>query len=479
MKQLYFSILLVLFSLKAFTQDWSPISSNERLYYGSTSTDSITNTIRVFSKETYQGDSIFRFNKVIKDCDTCNEIIAYAFVKQFFQDYAIKHDEMVYEFVGKQGFTINALSEVGDSWYFDADSNITAKITEKNIMSILGVQDSVKTIELSSGEIIKLSKSFGIVSFQEYWADGDYKLLGVGHRAGIRHPDFWDIYDYNIGDEFHYNWHYISGGDYNDSYWGESQWKITSKTINDDGFTYGVHIYEDVDYVLNYKSYTRKYDTIIQYSFFEEFMSFGITNGGVNELAVAPGIGKTKIRTVKIDGISYLYFGNGYYLDNDFVYTGGVYDYNLIQPDYGLTKPKNRFGEDEERTIMYKPGFGMVKNIYGRFELSQVFELTGYIKGKDTVGKILSVIKEIANPLNELIVYPNSAASRVTISMDNYAGGDAEVNVYNTSGQLIISQEHDFTSGELTLDIANLPTGVYYIKIKVNNSIISKKLVIS
>jgi len=80
--------------------------------------------------------------------------------------------------------------------------------------------------------------------------------------------------------------------------------------------------------------------------------------------------------------------------------------------------------------------------------------------------------------LNEVSVYPNPAASNVTITLPNINLNQVEVSVVNNQGQLIDSIK-DTSGGEnIQMDVSNYASGVYFVTINSGTSKTVKKLIV-
>lgn len=75
-----------------------------------------------------------------------------------------------------------------------------------------------------------------------------------------------------------------------------------------------------------------------------------------------------------------------------------------------------------------------------------------------------------------LMLFPNPAKENVTISLANNMDIE-QAEVYNVLGEKLIIQKRTNTS-KVTLDVSNLPTGIYFIKAKTSKGILSEKLII-
>jgi hypothetical protein len=75
---------------------------------------------------------------------------------------------------------------------------------------------------------------------------------------------------------------------------------------------------------------------------------------------------------------------------------------------------------------------------------------------------------------NKVKVYPNPTKSEVNIALSNE--GQAKITFYNQIGMLVKQVSMDKAFG--TIDINNLPAGMYYIQVEQNNQIVSQKLIV-
>lgn len=75
-----------------------------------------------------------------------------------------------------------------------------------------------------------------------------------------------------------------------------------------------------------------------------------------------------------------------------------------------------------------------------------------------------------------LRVYPNPAQGSVSIAF-SAAFGSANVMVVNTLGQTVIATRK-ITSGQTTLDISHLETGIYFVRVEKNGEWLNRKIVV-
>ena len=78
----------------------------------------------------------------------------------------------------------------------------------------------------------------------------------------------------------------------------------------------------------------------------------------------------------------------------------------------------------------------------------------------------------------ETMIYPNPSAGMVKLITDPAYYGHMELNVYNTAGTLVRQESRSFSGPEITLDLSDVPAGVYYINLRGDSFYSSKPLII-
>ncbi|MCK5856475.1 MAG: choice-of-anchor J domain-containing protein [Bacteroidales bacterium] len=78
-------------------------------------------------------------------------------------------------------------------------------------------------------------------------------------------------------------------------------------------------------------------------------------------------------------------------------------------------------------------------------------------------------------------VYPNPAQDQVNINLNMEQSENVEVSIFNTVGQVVLSENHGSMNGVNTLNIKldNLSTGIYFVKIVVGDKVYTKPLQIT
>ncbi|MFO7658380.1 MAG: T9SS type A sorting domain-containing protein [Bacteroidales bacterium] len=96
-----------------------------------------------------------------------------------------------------------------------------------------------------------------------------------------------------------------------------------------------------------------------------------------------------------------------------------------------------------------------------------IYDSVPYYPGPDTLP-----------PEKDVFIYPNPAHNKTTITFWELPKYDIKINLYNVSGQLIKSELYNSPDVELEYYLDNLPSGMYFIRMNVNNFIIVKKILV-
>lgn len=76
----------------------------------------------------------------------------------------------------------------------------------------------------------------------------------------------------------------------------------------------------------------------------------------------------------------------------------------------------------------------------------------------------------------DIVVYPNPAQNNFTVLFTGYQNKGIVVNVYNLVGELVKTVAVDDLANPVSVDMANEPSGVYFVNVKTPNGIVVKKL---
>ena len=76
----------------------------------------------------------------------------------------------------------------------------------------------------------------------------------------------------------------------------------------------------------------------------------------------------------------------------------------------------------------------------------------------------------------DFTIYPNPAKDIITLQLKNAKSQKAKITIYNTTGELIFTQNVDAID-QSKINISKFVKGVYLIKIETNNEVLSKKII--
>ena len=76
----------------------------------------------------------------------------------------------------------------------------------------------------------------------------------------------------------------------------------------------------------------------------------------------------------------------------------------------------------------------------------------------------------------QLDVYPNPASEIVNIKL-NILNEVADLEIYNMLGKVVMKKSYDFNSGNLPLNISELSSGVYILKVSNSDSSSFKRFI--
>jgi hypothetical protein len=481
-------LLSLLITFPVFSQNYRTVSVDKEVYYELNPTnyrmikpDSIT----VVSNDTivhHQFNFEFR-EQMVYDSTTQNYNSCYISADTGFLGYKtiLQADGMdIYFNNANDSIFVNTKANLNDTWAFYTypDGNyFEAKVTEHKIATFLGLTDSIKVITIQAknslgisifgnNEDIELiiSKNYGIIkgfSFFEFpntdmqYFNSDF--IGTINIKGIQHlgvgvNDFTaaDVYDFDIGDEFHRVEiaYYNSGGqpDYLVSQiYSKMLINNKSYSVNNDTIFYDVTLYKvDYDYRVDLLDTLFWGDTTIFYDISpNHFLNTKTLNYSIEETFLVV-----------------LNFADNYpfYRNQLAKKISGGSGINEINGCPVFTSPALGSG-----ITSYYKGLGS-ESVFNSFIYSSSEKLVYYKKGNIQYGtpiifdNILNTasIKENTFPLK---VFPNPTNNRLnfqfTESIDN-----AEIRIYSTIGQLMLNQ--NITNTNMQFNVSDWNKGVYF-----------------
>jgi len=471
-----FQLLLVLPLYFSHAQNWAPLNKNEKFNYRLTGAKTVSAQIKVDSAKLVNGDSVYYLNRIAKiNCDSCFE--GYSITSnlpQFLQKQVTLKGNGVYNFTDTLNLALYALCPLNYSWLYDTTNGISAQMTDLDTDIIFGTVDSIRTIQLSTGDTIILSKSYGIIRYPYKYGvvDSFYTLTGIeGLNVGEKLPNFKDMFNWNVGDIFEYSYYFsysesLGGATYN----GTMKLTVKSKYQNGDTLKYEVSQLSGLLLTgLGRPTYTSKIvtDTLV---FIDSVNHFA--NNYPNQLSDSNGYKfKDYFSSGGISTPGYTYFGSD---------STGKTTIQLYQPTVYDTLITERVAYSyinvvPPNTGTYTQGLGITAynfcndydaSIYG-YGYTEAWGMTAYRKGNDTVGTLTpdSVLQATATtapqPQQQAKVYPNPANNYITVALKDIQQSTITLN--NLQGQLI--KKENTNSNLTTIDISELPAGMYLLSI--------------
>ena len=482
--------LLYLAMGSLYAQDWQPIRMGEKYNYKHSDSTLISHTIWADSVEVANGDSVFYLNRIYAPCDTCVSSDFGVFCQnclfsinepQFLNRKMNKIQGGKYHFYDTTSFVIHSLASTNTPWLFDTVNQTQAVVSLIDTMSLFGVVDSIKYISLSTGDIFRLSRSFGLLDFPDFKdLNTQYKLVGLkknGADFGEQVPGMLDFYDFDVGDVLVHESSSFSGGG------GEQTLDIEKKTITQiDDFTdsvvYTYHFYRK--YIINdwggLSSYSGEVARSIKKETFypkqlvpgsEHVDIWGPYYHTVDYSRMVSGIGQ---------GLPAIKIG-----EKNLISVNAI-NPQLNNPDIWVVRHLT-FYQDHE-LFVYAPQKSHLLDSYNGFETSSNERLRGLIINGDTIGDIdpygvfLSVNEQ--SLFSTTSISPNPSSSYFQIHIKDLPlslqSADIEFRVFNTQGQEVLHKTESSSTYEHQIDLSGHSSGLYLLKIQIGDQYLTRKL---
>ncbi|MFZ1617816.1 MAG: hypothetical protein WAT41_10745, partial [Flavobacteriales bacterium] len=184
MRKAFLLVLVLQYGLLS-AQNWVLLNPDYKYNYSDDGTDTISNQIFVTHIDTLGVDSFrYEMNRIAVVCDTCPASLGgpcdgcFVRVDQpQFLGYDCTRSGSNWHFNGPDTLLINNSGSIGSTWVFDASTGITASVDAEWSATLFNVTDTLRRILLSNGDTLLLSRSYGILRFEN--GGEHYDLLGV------------------------------------------------------------------------------------------------------------------------------------------------------------------------------------------------------------------------------------------------------------------------------------------------------------
>jgi len=383
--------------------------------------------------------------------------------------------------------TLHTVETTGYSWKFFSDpagNYIEAKINAKILDSICGTTDSVKTIKFQAkdnngnniphvlnGNFIKLSKHYGLTKMMELFSapmsPTMYTLIGkASPNIGLQNLTWNEVYDYDVGDEFHFIDHEW------DTWWDVYYYTI-NKILAKEEFpelhkvVYTVEFCQRKD-VPGPPFHYYSYDTLTQVVTFESDTAY--------------------IKELPIEFIRYGWdapiFSRIY---PDYISRQSHEKIFGVQYSNGCWHPPFEYGESYTVTA----GLGRTRYEWGEVFLGFTSYMVYYKKGTEEWGTPVATSCNTLVPVEfsntnlkiRIHVFPNPAKEAITVQIDDFKPGSTmEFFLVDFMGREVFRtpiNQSPFLINLYSLSVkSSLYTGLYIWKLVGENGTVTGKLIL-
>ena len=511
MKKHYLIIILSLFCLLNEAQNWNVFNKNYRYNYKHDAATIISNVLFQDSVKQSGNDTIYYLNRVAALCAgmcpgftvATNTTLMFN-IPQFLQGSIIKYANGLVMLKDPNKLIMKPNCTLNQTWLFDSISNITATCTVIQQQNLFGIIDSVKTILLNQQDTIRLSKSFGILSFPGlYNQSKSYRLLGIENLYsydstalyGTKVPNAWDIYNYQVGDIFCEDYSSLRTNQ-KISECHKYQYIILSKVISTSGYIYGVARYGSDNFSFSTLNNVTCDNPILLSNSSLSFSNLNSPN--LIENKMYPGM---IVQNIQITGL-YNQFGNPstYYQNFPsiayFVKSGaGVFnkvmgrkrylcgigvpdgDYYLLpQNGYTLTPYYSASSAFDKSVMIFASSFGLMNSHIRGFEYSATYCKTCFKRnGVSIFGTPYVGLEKNESGINGIVIRPNPASNNCQIQVpESLNGKSLKLEVKNILGEVVVREEFR-NQTNYNLNISTFKAGIYFVGLYVEGNLAEEK----
>lgn len=443
-KHLYSLTISCLFALPLWSQGWNLVVAGGKYNFGMPGSSAVMNTILADALPPVGTDSIFIISP--KRAISLSGAPYAAVVGSFIGDTVVKHEDFVYNFrfhpptysIEGTARTIHAKAEVGENWEYKP--GVIATVTEKKDTTWWGTADSLKTIALSNGNMIRLSKKFGLLFMDSR------TLIGLeGQDIGVQLPTIADFYaDWINGAVFEfYETKDGSGSAYNSSKtW--TKYYVLNKTVTPDSILIEVHKLQRRESSHTFLGNTTQGPT----TYTDALTVYPILEP---QKVIYPGGMKQTGALVYITR-SYSAIPEGVKLSIDYLpFPGASQDVHI---NY-----KSGLGETLNSVIGYNSN---VNTLIGHHRVGQT--QSGQLHPDSFFG-VVSSSREI-DAFEQLTVFPNPTGDMIYIQCQDCPKATG-AELMNATGQIVRTERFD--ASVFSLQTRDVPSGQYLLRIRFEN----------
>lgn len=481
--RILFITLLLGTATSGLAQDWALLNPAYRYNYSLGGTDTITNQVFVTQIDTLGTDDLLlNLNGVAKVCDTCStdmyEMRVWPDAPQWLGGQ-VRITNDVWHFTGNGERVILPLADAGSTWLYDTLNNVWADIGAMMPATTFDLPDEHRTIALSNGDSLLLSRDHGILAW-----DSGHELIGInGPQLGRTIPTLAEFFPYAAGDLLEYHKDYGSC----DGVWGCDGEYSDFKFTVDNGEEQDSAIVWDGWLKEHGVSYFQLGSEHVEVPFGQNSPAQWITGGPelpwsellfsypgqlvIREHFIAPygPWPNACIAEHRLDTAGRHLIGCRAFDDPNFeLHIGHFFWYGGEAPGpdgtIAIHGPEdNSYIEDPHAGVTYIEGFGLLAFSGSYFETSESYWLHGLMLDGDTVygsftddGILLGMGGP--SPRDNFRIAPNPANDFITVEgLPNDAG---ILFVMDAAGrtQLALATE---AQERITIDVSAFPPGIY------------------
>lgn len=484
----FISLFFLSFVLHATAQDWALLNPAYRYNYSLGGTDTITNQVFVTQIDTLGTDDLLlNLNGVVKVCDTCStdiyEMRVWPDAPQWLGGQ-VRITNDVWHFTGNGERVIMPLADAGSTWLYDTLNNVWAEIGAVMPATTFDLPDEHRTIALSNGDSLLLSRDHGIL----VW-DSGHELIGInGPQLGRTIPTLAEFFPYMAGDILEYEKGYGSCDGIGGCEGRSSEFKFTVESGDEqdsaivwEGWLKAHDVWyfqlggigSPTQYVHDYTNATGQWTSGIPELPWSELLFSYPGQLVIGEHFMAPYGPRPNacIAEHRLDTAGRYVIRCRPFQPEGAGDTGHFFHYEGETSGPGGTS--QLFGpidwnyeEEPHRGVLYTEGIGLIAFTGNYFEMEEHYWLRGLMLDGDTVyGSFTddSILLGLNDPLprSNFQIAPNPANDFITI--EGLANDAGTLLVMDAAGRTQLTRA---TMGRkhITLDVSTLPPGIYLLR---------------